>query len=131
MAAPAGTCVTAQRSSTTVAGDQRDRAAGPLRSAVVVNPARTRNLARRRRVVEDELARAGWPAPAWFETTPDDPGAGQAHAAVAGGAEIVFVCGGDGTVRSCLSALAGTDAALAVLPVVIVIWFLQRHWFRG
>ena len=29
---------------------------------------------------------------------------------------MVFVCGGDGTVMACVSALAGTDVALAVLP---------------
>ena len=29
---------------------------------------------------------------------------------------VVFACGGDGTVMECVRALAGTDAALAVLP---------------
>jgi diacylglycerol kinase family enzyme len=32
------------------------------------------------------------------------------------GAEVVFVCGGDGTVMSAVSAMAGTDTAMAVLP---------------
>jgi diacylglycerol kinase family enzyme len=68
-----------------------------------------------RRTVGTALARSGWPAPEWFETTPEDYGAGQAAKAVANGAEVVFVCGGDGTVRSCVTALAGTDVALAVL----------------
>ncbi|HJW61771.1 MAG TPA: YegS/Rv2252/BmrU family lipid kinase, partial [Actinomycetota bacterium] len=54
--------------------------------------------------------------PAWLETTPEDPGRGQAAKAVEDGAELVFVCGGDGTVMAVVTALAGTDVALAVLP---------------
>ena len=50
------------------------------------------------------------------ETTRSTPGSGQAAEAVRGGAELVFLCGGDGTVMACVTALAGTDVALAVLP---------------
>ena len=85
----------------------------PLRSAVIVNPHRVEGLDELRRTIEHELAEAGWPEPAWFETTAEDPGTGQARAAVAGGADVVFVAGGDGTVRACIEGLAGTDAALA------------------
>jgi diacylglycerol kinase family enzyme len=85
-------------------------------SAIVVNPAKVDNLEQLRRTVDDTLTRAGWPAPQWFETTPDDPGVGQTRAAVEAGAQVVFVCGGDGTVMSAVSALVGTDAALAILP---------------
>ncbi|WP_448074122.1 diacylglycerol/lipid kinase family protein [Georgenia yuyongxinii] len=87
-----------------------------MRTAVVVNPARVAGLQELRATIEETLAEVGWPAPLWFETTPEDPGAGQARRAVAEGAEVVFVSGGDGTVRSCVEGLAGTDAALAVLP---------------
>lgn len=69
-----------------------------------------------RRTVTALLTEAGWPAPVWYETTREDPGRGQTLRAVEAGARVVFVCGGDGTVRSCVSALAGTDVALAVLP---------------
>jgi diacylglycerol kinase family enzyme len=69
-----------------------------------------------RHSVDRALSRAGWPVPQWFETTPEDPGRGQARAAVEAGAEVVFVCGGDGTVMSAVSSLAGTDTAMAVLP---------------
>src|SRR5690349_2131565 len=85
-------------------------------SAVVVNPAKVQDMATLRATVEGALEQAGWPAPQWFETTPDDPGRGQARAAVESGAEVVFVCGGDGTVMSAVSALAGTDVQLAMLP---------------
>ena len=88
---------------------------GP-RSAVVVNPVKVTDLELLRRTIVEGLAVAGWPAPAWHETTPEDPGRGQAQQAVRDGAELVFVCGGDGTVTAVVTALAGTDVALAVLP---------------
>jgi YegS/Rv2252/BmrU family lipid kinase len=99
-----------------VTAESAGQPAGPLRSAVVVNPARVPRLAELREIVEQSLSAAGWPAPDWLETTPDDPGTGQARRAVEAGAQVVFVSGGDGTVRSCLLGLAGTAAAMAVLP---------------
>ena len=38
------------------------------------------------------------------------------HEAIADGATLIFVWGGDGTVQRCLDAAAGQDAMLAVLP---------------
>ena len=69
-----------------------------------------------RRTIVEGLAQAGWPEPMWLETTPEDSGRGQAEKAVKDGAELVFVSGGDGTVMAVVTALAGTDVALAVLP---------------
>ena len=92
-----------------------DAVTGP-RSAVVFNPVKVDDLDLLRRTIEEGLAGAGWPAPAWFETTPEDAGRGQTAQAVKEGAELVFVCGGDGTVMAAVTALAGTDVALAVLP---------------
>jgi diacylglycerol kinase family enzyme len=85
-------------------------------SAVVVNPAKVGDVEALRQTVDAALAHAGWPAPHWFETTPTDPGGGQARAAVESGAEVIFVCGGDGTVMSAISALVGLDASMAILP---------------
>jgi diacylglycerol kinase family enzyme len=85
------------------------------RSAVVVNPSKI-DVGTLRPTVEDALSRVGWPAPQWFETTPADPGREQTHKAIESGAEVVFVCGGDGTVMSALSAIVGTDASMAILP---------------
>ncbi len=83
---------------------------------MVVNPVKVADLDEFRRTVDGALTVAGWPAPTWYETTVDDPGRGQTEQAVKAGAEVVFACGGDGTVMACVTALAGTDVALAVLP---------------
>jgi diacylglycerol kinase family enzyme len=100
------------------AGQDRRRPAhdGGLRSAVVVNPVKVADLDELRRTVHDALAAAGWPEPLWFETTVEDPGRGQTEKAVEAGVDVVFACGGDGTVMSCVSGLVGTEVALAVLP---------------
>nr|WP_221380488.1 diacylglycerol kinase family protein [Actinoplanes polyasparticus] len=90
--------------------------AGPLRSAVVVNPVKVPDPHELRRTITEALTARGWPEPMWFETTVDDPGAGQAAQAARDGAQLVFACGGDGTVMACVTALAGSDVALAVLP---------------
>jgi diacylglycerol kinase (ATP) len=50
-------------------------------------------------------------------TTEDDPGTGQAERAVAAGASTVVACGGDGTVRAVLQAVAGSQTTLAVVPL--------------
>ncbi len=62
------------------------------------------------------MARAGWAEPLWLGTTVDDPGAGMCAEAAEEKADLVIVCGGDGTVRVCAQALAGTDTPLALLP---------------
>jgi len=85
-------------------------------SAVIVNPSKVEDVETLRRTVDDALSRVGWPATQWFETTPDDPGQGQTRTAIESGAEVVFVCGGDGTVMSALSAMVGTNASMAILP---------------
>ena len=86
------------------------------RSAVVVNPSKIDKMDELRQTVVRALSRAGWPAPQWFATTPEDPGHGQTRKAIEAGAEVVFVCGGDGTIMSAVAALVGTDVALAILP---------------
>lgn len=86
------------------------------RSAVVVNPSKVDDMDGLRGTVDKTLMNAGWPAPRWLETTEKDPGLGQTRSAMASGAEVVFVCGGDGTVMSAVSALAGSEVSMAVLP---------------
>jgi diacylglycerol kinase family enzyme len=82
----------------------------------VVNPTKVSDLDHLRRTIEQGLGAHGWPLPKWYETTVEDPGRGQAEQAVGEGAELVFACGGDGTVMAVVTALAGSDVAMAVLP---------------
>ncbi|MGH3257405.1 MAG: diacylglycerol/lipid kinase family protein [Streptosporangiaceae bacterium] len=58
----------------------------------------------------------GW-EPVLAETSPGESGLGLARQAVAGGAGLVFAAGGDGTVRACAQALAGTGIPLAIVPL--------------
>lgn len=82
------------------------------RIAVVANPAGAAEESEQlRRLLNDRAVEA-----AWFDTTPDDPGVGQTRRAIEQGADTVLACGGDGTVRACLEAAAGTDTAIAILP---------------
>ncbi len=61
------------------------------------------------------LARAGV-EPLWFEVPKSKKAPGAAREAVAQGADLVFVWGGDGTVQRCLDALADEPATVAILP---------------
>lgn len=82
--------------------------------AVVANPIRIEPGTRER--ITAVCTSLGWAEPLWLQTTVDDPGTGQAAAAVAHGADVVLACGGDGTVRSVAQALAGTGVALGLVP---------------
>ncbi|MCB2176117.1 MAG: diacylglycerol kinase [Actinomycetales bacterium] len=83
--------------------------------AFVANPAKPGAAELRERAVRACASRY-LPEPLWYETTPDDPGVGQARQAVADGAEVVVAVGGDGTVRAVAEGLIGTPAAMALLP---------------
>lgn len=78
----------------------------------MVNPVKVSELDRLKQEVAERCAgEVGW-----WETTKADPGGGQAREALAAGAELVLVCGGDGTTAACAGALAGTGVPMAVVP---------------
>jgi diacylglycerol kinase family enzyme len=62
-------------------------------------------------------AQAAGCVPSFTETSPADSGLGLARQAVAAGAALVFAAGGDGTLRACAQALAGTGIPLAIIPL--------------
>ncbi|MDN4472284.1 diacylglycerol/lipid kinase family protein [Demequina zhanjiangensis] len=57
------------------------------------------------------------PQPLWFYTTADDPGTGQARAALEAGADVVVAVGGDGTVRAVAQTMADSDKPMGIIPM--------------
>jgi diacylglycerol kinase family enzyme len=84
-------------------------------AVIIINPTRIRDQRRFRRECCRVAQAAGW-APSFAETSHDDRGVGLARGAVAAGARLVVAAGGDGTVRACAHALAGTGVPLAIVP---------------
>ena len=65
------------------------------------------------------LRERGEPPPKRYPTSSGDGGGEAARAALADGARLVVVCGGDGTVNACAAVLAGTGVPMAVVPIEI------------
>ena len=86
------------------------------RAAIVYNPLKVPDLPGMTARVKTFMAANGWAEPLWLETTQDDPGIGMCERALHDGCDVVFVCGGDGTVMAAVTALAGCDVPLAILP---------------
>jgi YegS/Rv2252/BmrU family lipid kinase len=86
------------------------------RLAVIVNPAKIEDAGQFRSIVSAMADEAGWSSPAWHYTTVEDPGTGMAEAASIAGADLVLVCGGDGTVREVCAELAGTGIPVGIIP---------------
>jgi YegS/Rv2252/BmrU family lipid kinase len=83
----------------------------------VVNPTKLDDDEAFRKAVGRAMDEHGWEEPLWLETTPEDPGRGQAVSAVSAGADVVLACGGDGTVTACAEGVTGTGVPLAILPL--------------
>jgi YegS/Rv2252/BmrU family lipid kinase len=84
--------------------------------AVVLNPSKVEDVDAFRVIVNSMAADAGWGLPVWHYTTVEDPGTGMAEAAAVAGANLVLVCGGDGTVREVCAELAGTGIPIGIIP---------------
>lgn len=83
---------------------------------IIFNPVKVGKVHRLRKLITLGAKQAGMGEPVWLETTPEDPGTGQAARAVSEGAALVIAAGGDGTVRAVAAAMAGTDVPMAILP---------------
>jgi len=68
------------------------------------------------RELREVLAREGVTDPLWYEVAKSRQAPKYARRALAQGAEVLFVWGGDGTVQRCIDAVAGTQAVLAIVP---------------
>lgn len=94
--------------------------AGPLprtrKLAVVLNPIKVEDLPTFKALVARMAEDSGWSTPEWHLTNSDDPGRSMAEQAAVNGADLVLVCGGDGTVRTVCAELAGTGIPVGVIP---------------
>jgi diacylglycerol kinase family enzyme len=86
------------------------------RAAFVYNPLKIPDVDALKKRVEAFMAKASWAEPLWMETTKDDPGIGMCERAVHDECDVVFVCGGDGTVMAAATALAGGGVPMAIVP---------------
>ncbi|MCU1501194.1 MAG: transcription regulator [Ilumatobacteraceae bacterium] len=88
--------------------------AAPPHVGVVANTdkLRGRDVKRLRAALHD----AGYGNAPWIEIAKGSEAKKAARKAVRAGAEVVLVCGGDGSVRAAAEALVDGDVALAVLP---------------
>ena len=93
-----------------------DAIPGTRRLAVVLNPVKVEDVEVFKTTVTGMAREAGWADPTWHLTTVEDPGTGMAEEAAVAGADLVLVCGGDGTVREVCAELAGTGIPIGIVP---------------
>jgi YegS/Rv2252/BmrU family lipid kinase len=90
--------------------------ASQRRLAVILNPIKVEDVGQFRSLVAAMAEESGWSEPTWQYTTVEDPGRGMAEQAAVTGADLVLVCGGDGTVREVCAELAGTGIPVGIVP---------------
>ncbi len=86
------------------------------RLAVILNPVKVEDVETFQATVTSMARESGWQDPTWHLTTVEDSGTGQAEQAAVDGADLVIVCGGDGTVREVCAELAGTGIPVGIVP---------------
>jgi YegS/Rv2252/BmrU family lipid kinase len=66
--------------------------------------------------LRSDLAAAGIDQPQWYEVPKSKMAPKRVRAALEGGAELLFLWGGDGMVQRCIDAATGSSAAIAIIP---------------
>lgn len=84
--------------------------------AFIINPSKPAAAQTRRRI-EAYCKAKGLTEVVFIETMLDKDGRVCAREALDGGADVVIAVGGDGTVRTVASALAGTEHAMGIVPI--------------
>lgn len=85
---------------------------------IIWNPAKTERSVLEAALDQACAESAEDPRVSWYETRENEPGGGAVRQAREGGADVVCVAGGDGTVRAVAEALAETGGAdLVILPL--------------
>jgi diacylglycerol kinase family enzyme/membrane-associated phospholipid phosphatase len=90
---------------------------GRKRVAVIMNPTKIGDVYSFKGKILEVVEREGWNYPLWFETTIEDPGQGQAQAALEAGVDLIVTAGGDGTVRAVCEEAARTGVAVGIVPM--------------
>ena len=90
----------------------------PTQIAIVWNPSKTEKDTLEAGLTE-AIGEGATPDISWWETTEDDPGQGPAKDALAAGADLLIVAGGDGTVRAVAETLADVSShvELGIVPL--------------
>lgn len=91
-----------------------------MRIAAVVNPTKLPEGSGEARSRLRLLLRPHAAELRWYETTAEDPGTGQARAALAEGADLVLAWGGDGTVTAVATGMADQDPERPRVPLGIL-----------
>ncbi|WP_047488065.1 diacylglycerol kinase family protein [Terriglobus sp. TAA 43] len=90
-----------------------------MRGILLYNPASGRSRISRASIVETvatTLRSHGYELEI-LATTHRGSAGNQVKEAIANGAEVIFICGGDGTIHDALQGIAGTSAKLAIIPL--------------
>ncbi len=100
------------------ARDQFRRGAEPAprrRVTIILNPTKVDDPSAVGAALTRQALELGWAAPEILLTTVEDPGYGQARAALESGTDLVCALGGDGTVRAVAEVLTGTLTPMGLL----------------
>ncbi|AGB22007.1 conserved protein of unknown function BmrU [Mycobacterium sp. JS623] len=90
------------------------RSAPPKRVAVIAH--RKKSLGGGLDELRKLVAEEGFDDPVWHEVSKSRKARKRARRTLEDGVDLVLVWGGDGTLQRCVDALAGSDAAVAIIP---------------